>query len=94
MLAVLVAAPTVAAPARPALAAADGTLAASTSTVGSEHVLYYLSNDGYTWLAQPVRIQLIAAPGTLPLASATVAAGTPIQVTCTCSDMGPSLCSR
>ncbi|GAA2344690.1 endonuclease/exonuclease/phosphatase family protein [Dactylosporangium salmoneum] len=144
VLAVLVAALAVAAPARPVLAAADGTLAASSVTVGSElrfsystprpsatnwvglytdpgngpageayvgpstkwtyaasasgsgslptaglapgaYILYYLYNDGYTWLAQPVRIQLIAASGTLTLASATVTAGTPIQVTYTTS---------
>ncbi|MGI5240368.1 hypothetical protein [Dactylosporangium sp. CA-139066] len=125
VLAVLVAALIAAAPARPALAAADGTLAATSVTVGSElrfsystprpaaanwvglytdpgngpageayvgpslkwtyaasasgsgslpttglapgaYILYYLYNDGYTWLAQPVRIQLIAASGTLP----------------------------
>ncbi|MET7396632.1 endonuclease/exonuclease/phosphatase family protein [Dactylosporangium sp. NPDC005572] len=63
----------------------SGTLPTTGRAPGA-YVLYFLYNDGYTWLAQPVPVQLTAAPtGSLTLGSATVAAGTPIQLTYTTS---------
>ncbi|MEU0555067.1 endonuclease/exonuclease/phosphatase family protein [Dactylosporangium sp. NPDC006015] len=61
----------------------SGVLATGGLTPGN-YVLYYLYNDGYTWLAQPVKLKLTAAlPGTLTVANPTVAAGSPVQVSYT-----------
>ncbi|MEV6924509.1 endonuclease/exonuclease/phosphatase family protein [Dactylosporangium sp. NPDC051485] len=61
-------------------ASGSGTLPTGGLAPGA-YIVYFLYNDGYTWLAQPVRVQLTAAPtGGLTLASTTVAAGNPIQL--------------
>ncbi|WP_433065308.1 endonuclease/exonuclease/phosphatase family protein [Dactylosporangium sp. CS-033363] len=66
-------------------ASGSGTLPTSGLAAGN-YILYFLYNDGYTWLAQPVKLQLTSASsGSLKIASATVAAGTPIQATYTTS---------
>nr|BFE59397.1 hypothetical protein GCM10020063_039230 [Dactylosporangium thailandense] len=57
-------------------ASGSGTLPTAGLAPGA-YVLYFLYNDGYTWLAQPVKLQLT---GSLTLASTTVPAGSPIQV--------------
>ncbi|MEU9889770.1 endonuclease/exonuclease/phosphatase family protein [Sphaerisporangium sp. NPDC051011] len=62
-------------------ASANGTGTLPTAGLAAgNYKLFYLYNDGYTWLAQPVALQLTAPSGTLTLASTTVTAGDPIQL--------------
>ncbi|WP_459801323.1 endonuclease/exonuclease/phosphatase family protein [Herbidospora sp. RD11066] len=63
-------------------ASANGTGTLPTAGLApGNYKLFYLYNDGYTWLAQPVSLQLTApSSGTLTLSSATVASGSPIQL--------------
>nr|WP_062336579.1 endonuclease/exonuclease/phosphatase family protein [Herbidospora sakaeratensis] len=57
-----------------------GTLPTSGLAAGN-YKLFFLYDDGYTWLAEPVSVRLTApGSGTLTLASATVNSGDPIRL--------------